>query len=81
MRTVDFYDCDDDFHIRYRFSGKLFNLRRLQAIPKVQTDVLDELLYTDDLAKNAISETKCKGAWIECRQHVTIMALQSPQKD
>ena len=58
MRTVAFYDCDEDFHIMYRFNGKLFNLRRLQAIPKVQTDVLDELLYTVDLANNAKSETK-----------------------
>ena len=43
------------------FDGKLLNLRRLQAKFKVQTDVVDKLLYTDDLAKNAKSEEKCKG--------------------
>ena len=42
--------------IRYRFGGNIFNLRRLQAKTKVQTDVLDELLYADD--KNASSEAK-----------------------
>ena len=30
------------FPFRYRFDGKLLNLRRLQAKSKVQTDVLDE---------------------------------------
>ena len=35
------------FQFRYRFGGKLSNLRRLQAKTKVQTDVLDELLCAD----------------------------------
>ena len=38
-----------------RFDGKLLNLRRLQAKSKVQTDVVDKLLYADDLAENAKS--------------------------
>ena len=42
--------------------GKLFNLERLQAKSKVQTDVLDELLYADDMAKNAKTEKKMKEA-------------------
>ena len=42
-----FQDSDTGFSIRYRFDGNIFNLRRLQAKPKVQTDVLDELLYAD----------------------------------
>ena len=41
-----FQYCDGGFSIRYRFDGKLFNIRMLQAKSKVQTDVLDELLYT-----------------------------------
>ena len=41
--------------IRYRFDGKLFYLRRLQAKSKVPTDVLDKFLFAD----------KAKGAPIE----------------
>ena len=48
-----FQDIDAGFPIRYRFDGKLLNLRRLQAKSKVQTDVVDKLLYADDLAENA----------------------------
>ena len=46
------FKTDDGFPSRYRLDGKLFNLRRLQAKSKVQTGVLDELLYADDMAKN-----------------------------
>ena len=62
MLTDAFQDCDDGFPIRYRFDGKLFNLRRMQAKSKVQTDVLDELLYADDMAKNASTERKMQEA-------------------
>ena len=48
-----FQDSDTGFPIRYRFDGNIFNLRRLQAKTKVQTDVLDELRYADDMDKNA----------------------------
>ena len=72
MLTDAFQECDAGFSIRYRFQGKLFNLRRQQAKSKVQTDVLDKPLYADDLAENAKSETKCKGLWIACQKHVTI---------
>ena len=44
--------------IRFRFDGKLFNLRRLQAKSKVQTEVLDEFLFSDDMAKGALTEEK-----------------------
>ena len=47
-----FQDSDTGFPIRYRFDGNIFNLRRMQAKTKVQTDVLDELLYADDMGKN-----------------------------
>ena len=61
MLTDAFQDVGAGFSIRYRFDGKLRNLRRLQAKSKVQTDVVDKLLYADDLAKNAKSDEKCKG--------------------
>ena len=53
MLTDAFQDIDAGFPIRYRFDGKLLNLRRLQAKTKLQTDVVDKLLYADDLAENA----------------------------
>ena len=53
-----FQDGDNGIPIRYRFDGKLFNLRRLQAKSKVQTEVLDEFLFADDMAKGAPTEEK-----------------------
>ena len=38
MLTDAFHDGDNGIPIRYRFDGKLFNLRRLQAKSKVQTE-------------------------------------------
>ena len=62
MLTDAFQYVDAGFPIRYRFDGKLLNLFRLQAKSKVQTDVVDKLLYADDLAENAKSEEKMQGA-------------------
>ena len=53
MLTDAFQDGDNGIPIRYRFDGKLFNLKRLQAKSKVQTEVLDESLFADDMAKCA----------------------------
>ena len=61
--TDAFQDGDNGMPIRYRFYGKFFNLRRLQAKPKMQTEVLDEFLFADDMAKGAPTEEKMqKGA-------------------
>ena len=50
-------------HIRYRFDGKLFSLRRLQAKSNVQTEVLDEFLFAEGMAKCAPTEEEMlKGA-------------------
>ena len=61
MLTDAFQDVDAGFPIRYRFDGKLLNLRRLQAKSMVQTDVVDKLLCADDLAENTKLEEQCKG--------------------
>ena len=58
MLTDAFQDGDNGIPIRYRFDGKLFNLRRLQAKSKVQTEVLDQFLFADDMAKGAPIEEK-----------------------
>ena len=58
MLTDAFQDGDNGIPIRYRFDEKLFNLRRLQAKSKVQTEVLDEFLFADDMAKGAPTEEK-----------------------
>ena len=76
-----FQDSDTGFPIRYRFDGNISNLRRLQAKTKVQTDVLDDLLYADDMHKYASSEAKCKELWIKSHSHVITMISQSAEKD
>ena len=58
LLTDAFQDGDIGIPIRYRFEGKLFNLRRLQAKSKVQTEVLDQFLFADDMAKGAPTEEK-----------------------
>ena len=60
MLTDAFQDGDNGIPIRYRFDGKLFNLRRLQAKSKVQTEMLDEFLFADDMANGAQTEEKQK---------------------
>ena len=66
-----FYDRDAGFPIRCHFAGKLFNLRRLQAKSKVQTDVLDKLMYAADMADDAKNRDK-KNASV-CRSSFTSM--------
>ena len=58
MLTDAFQDDDNGIPIRYRFDRKLVNLRRLQAKSKVQSEVLDEFLFADDMAKSAPREEK-----------------------
>ena len=72
MLMDTFQDSDTGFPIRYRFDGNILNPRRLQAKTKVQTDMLDELLYADDIGKNSNSEAKCKESWIKSRNHVIL---------
>ena len=58
MHTGAFQDGDIGMPIRYRFDGKVFNVRGLQAQSKVQTEVLDEFLSADDMTKGAPTEKK-----------------------
>ena len=58
---------DTRFPNRCRFGGN-FKLKRLQVKTKVQIDVLDELLYADDMDKNASSEAKIQRAMDQVSQ-------------
>ena len=58
MLTDVFQDGGNGILIRHHFDGQLFNLRRLQAKSKVQTEVIDEFLFADDMAKGAPTEEK-----------------------
>ena len=78
MLTDAFQDGDNGIPIRYRFDGKLFNLRKLQVKSKVQTEVLGEFLFADDMAKGAPIEKK--NVWIKYLIHVTAMISQSASK-
>ena len=73
--TAAFQDGDSSIAIRYRFDGKLFNLRKSQAKSKVRIDVLDEFLFAGDMAKGAPTEEKMqKGVELT---PVTTMTSQS----
>ena len=73
MLTDAFHDGDNVIPIRYRFDGKLFNLRRLQAKSKVQTEVLDELFLLMTWQRVLQQKRKCKKVWIKYLIHVTDM--------
>ena len=72
MLTDAFQDSENGIPIRCRFDGKLFNLRRLQAKFKVQTEVLDEFLFADEMAKGAPTEKKMQKG-VKYLIHVTAM--------
>ena len=81
MLTDAFQDGDNGILIRYRFDGKLFNLRRLQAESKVQTEVLGEFFFADDTAKGAPTEERMQNGVDQvsdsCDTPVTAMTSQS----
>ena len=58
MLTDAFQDGDNGIPIRYCFDGNLFNQKRLHAKSKVQTEVLDEFLFANDMAKGSPTEEK-----------------------
>ena len=49
MLTDTFHGADNGIPIRYRFDGKLFNQEGCKL--KVQTEVLDEFFFADDMEK------------------------------
>jgi hypothetical protein len=57
MLSDAFKDSDGGIDIKHRMDGKLFNLRRLQAKTKVQIDTIRDMLFADDCALNASTES------------------------
>ena len=62
MLTDAFRDSDLGVDVKYRIDGKLFNLRRLQAKTKVKSHTIRDLLFADDCALNASSETELQNS-------------------
>ena len=56
MLTDAFRDCKLGIRLKFRTDGKLFNLRRLQAITKVKETVLRDFIFANDCALNADDE-------------------------
>ena len=64
MLTDAFQDGNNG--IRYRFDGKFFKLRRLQAKSKVQPEVLDEFLFLLMTWQRVLQQKRrCKNVWIK----------------
>ena len=49
-------DCDIGIYLRYRMTGKLFNIRRFNAKSKTFISIVRDLLYADDVDLVAHSE-------------------------
>ena len=73
MLTDAFQDGDNGITIRYRFDGKLFNLRRLQTKSKVQTEVLDEFSLLMTWQRVLQQKRKYKKVWSKYLIYVTAM--------
>ena len=51
-----FSGLDNRIDIQYLTGDSVFNLRKLEAKTKVKTDIINELLFADDCALNAITK-------------------------
>ena len=58
MLTDAFKDCNEGIHIRYRTDKGLFNQKRMLAVTKVKETVVRDLLFADDCALCAETESK-----------------------
>ena len=56
MLMEAFKDSSTGIPIRYRYDGNLFNLKRLQALSKVNETKIKDLLFADDCALKAATE-------------------------
>ena len=55
-----FNGSDSGIDIRYRTDGSVFNLKRLQVMNKLKTDIVNELLFANDCALDATTKANLK---------------------
>ena len=76
MLTDAFQDGDNGIPIRHCFDGHFSTQEGCKF--KVQTEVLDEFLFADDMAKGAPTDEKnAKKVWIKYPIYVTAMISHS----
>ena len=75
--TDAFQDGDNGIPIRRRFDG-LYNLRRLQAKSKVQTEVIDEF-FADGMSKGAPTKGMMQKGWINYLIYVTAISIKKTE--
>ena len=80
LKTV-FHDDTDSMAIHFRIDGKLFNLRRLQAITKVKEEKMRNFMFADDYAVTVSSENEMQRDMDKCYVSLRCLWTQHQHKE